>query len=410
MLNALTVVIIVIGAVFLTLTAVIVVNKAWRESRTRRFRARRTVLEPRILRWVHHGEETLSHALADEAGADDGEVIEAVLLDLAQRVRGEELERISAALDDLGYVDEYLDGLGSRSWWLRARAAEQLGIAMAQRATEPLIASLEDESSEVRIRAAQALSHLGGRASWRPLILALNEPSRWSTIRIADILTSMGRQVIDQLVELWPELTRRGRLAALDVIGRIRPLRVQPWLFERLADEDPDIRARACHALGSIGDPNSGERVAALLEDAEWPVRAMAAKALGRMRYDAAIPALCEALRDAAWWARSNAAEALRSMGRKGITALDRMLDDEDRYARHQAVLMLQQVGIVDEQVDKLAHAGPEASAAEEMLRRMAQAGPADRLSELLERHPDSRVRQALEGILEALAGSEGAP
>ncbi|ANM30333.1 hypothetical protein ABI59_13270 [Acidobacteria bacterium Mor1] len=406
MLHVLTVVIVVIGAVFLLLTGVIVVNKAWRETRQRRFRSRRTVLEPQILRWVHHGEGSLSQALSGETAADDGAVIESVLLDLAQRVRGEELERISASLDEMGYVDDYLERLGSRSWWVRARAAEQLGLAMSRRSVDSLVRALEDESSEVRIRAAQSLAQLGGEASLRPLILALNEPSRWSTIRIADILTSMGRQVVDQLIDLWPDLTRRGRLAALDVIGRIRPLRAQPWLYDRLADEDADIRARACHALGAIGDPNSGDRVADLLQDPEWPVRAMAAKALGRMRYDTAIPALCESLRDAAWWTRSNAAEALRSMGRKGVTALDRMLDDEDRYARHQAVLMLQQVGIVDEQVDRLAHAGPEAAAAEEMLRRMAHAGPADRLAELLERHPDSRVRQILAGILDT-PGSE---
>ena len=406
MLDALTLTIGIIGAVFVGLTAVIVINKAWRESRERRRRARRAVLEPMILDWVHGTDPSLSNKLSGTMRSGDDEVVETVLLDYAQRVRGIERDRLSSALEEMGYVATFLDRLQHRNWWHRAAAAEKLGISAATRATDALAAALSDEVSEVRIRAAKALGVLGGEASVRPLTLALNEPNRWSTIRIADILTSMGRQVVDELLEVWPELTPHGKRAALDVLGRIRPLKIQPWLYERLADEDPDVRARACHTLGAIGDPNSGERVEALLGDEAWPVRAMAAKALGRMRFDSSIPALCGALRDQAWWTRSNAAESLRKMGNRGVRALDRMLEDEDTYARHQAVQMLEQAGLVDQQVDLLAHAGPESEAAAEMLRRLIQAGPTSRLGELLEQHPDSQVRAALRGLLEQEAGA----
>jgi HEAT repeat protein len=50
---------------------------------------------------------------------------------------------------------------------------------------------------------------------------------------------------------------------------------------------------------------------------------------------------LSGALRDREWWVRANAAEALRLTGRRGLEALERMLEDEDPFARDQARLML---------------------------------------------------------------------
>jgi HEAT repeat protein len=327
--------------------------------------------------------------------------VEEVLLDHAQRVRGVERERLGRAIDELGYVDRYLGGLESRRWWRRADSAERLGIAGAVRATQRLARSLSDPEPEVRIRAAKALGAVGGKAAITPLVHALAEPNRWSTIRIADILAGMRQEVVDELVAGFGGMNMHAKLAALDILGRVRSLSVVGWLRQRLEDRESDVRARAAHALGAIGDPDCGAVLVKGLSDAEWPVRAMAAKALGRIRHLAAIPALCGALRDKVWWVRANAAEALRLMGPKGDEALDRMLDDRDVYARHQAVLMLEESGVLDRQVDLLSRPqGPEREAAESLIRRFVRVGQMGRLRELLETHPDSRVREALAGIL----------
>jgi len=106
-------------------------------------------------------------------------------------------------------------------------------------------------------------------------------------------------------------------------------------------------------------------------------------------------------MRDREWWVRANAAEALRIMEPKGIEALDRMLDDRDIYARHQAVLMLEESGVLDRQVGLLSRPdGPEREAAESLIRRFVRVGQMGRLRELLETHPDVRVREALAGML----------
>jgi HEAT repeat protein len=406
--SALLTAILFIGAVFLGLTVLIVINKAWREANASWRSARRRVLEPLVLAWSHGQGPSLAAALGGAVRRRDRPVLERILLDHAQRVRGVEHRRLSHALEELGYVDRFLFDLRRRRWWRRAEAAEKLGLSGARRTTDALARAMRDESPEVRMRAAKSLGLLGGTASARELIHALQETNRWSTIRIADILTGMGRKVVEELITAFPELSMAGKLAVLDILGRIRPLHSAVWLVERLGDPETDVRARAAHALGCIGDPGRSYDLIRALEDAEWPVRAMAAKALGRVRHTAAIPALCSALGDPQWWVRSNAAHALRALGPKGLEALERMLDSPDRFARHQAVLMLQEMGEVDARVGRLADADDaKRQAAVEFVQRLVAAGQFDRLRALSEIHRDPAVRQAL---VEMLPRDGGAP
>jgi HEAT repeat protein len=163
--------------------------------------------------------------------------------------------------------------------------------------------------------------------------------------------------------------------------------------------------------LGVIGDPGAGPALVEALEDDQWPVRAMAAKAIGRMRYRAAIPPLCGALRDRQWWVRANAAEALKLMGDEGIDSLRRTLDDEDTYARHQAVLMLEEAGVIDEEVARLADADERRrGSARELMERLIRIGQIGRLRELSERHPDPAIRHELDGLLPTEARGEAMP
>jgi len=338
---ALVAAIVSIAALFLALTLLIVLAKGWREVRDGSRRARRRVLEPLVLRYAHGADASIFSALGGAIAPRDRVVVEEILLDHASRVRGAEHERLCRALDELGFVDRFLVRLNGSGWWRRADAAEKLGLAGAKRATARLAAALADEVPEVRLRAAKALGLVGGRAAVHPLVNALAEPNRWSTIRIADILTGMGSEVVTELMDAFPKLNDHAKLAALDILGRIHALAAVPWLLARLDDPDGDVRARAAHALGAIGVVEGAPALRKALGDPEWPVRAMAAKALGRIRDAHAIPALCAALRDREWWVRANAAEALRLAGHRGLEALEGMLDDEDRYARHQARVML---------------------------------------------------------------------
>ena len=73
-------------------------------------------------------------------------------------------------------------------------------------------------------------------------------------------------------------------MAVLAAVGHVN---IAPWMHERLADPEADVRSRAASALGLLGDMEAGDELTAALADAEWPVRAMAAKALGMSDADA---------------------------------------------------------------------------------------------------------------------------
>jgi HEAT repeat protein len=265
---------------------------------------------------------------------------------------------------------------------------------------------MRDPSPEVRLRAAKALGRIGNPGAARELLRALDDPSRWSTIRVADILAGMGQPAVEQIVAEFPRMGRAGKLAAIDVLGRIRALPEAAWLEERLHDPDPDVRARSCHALGGIGDPSRTPALVRALGDPAWPARAMAAKALGRLADPEAVPALAAAMRDREWWVRTNAALSLAAMGRAGRAALEQVLDGPDRFARHQAVLMLEQTGAVDEWAARLAgERSPERDRAASALLRIVAEGRTARLSALAERHPDGRVREAVRRLLSAGEG-----
>ena len=402
--------ILAITILFLGLAGLIIIGKVWREGLESYQRAHRAQLEPQVLAYAHGHQPSLAEVLGDELRRRDRGVLERILLDHAQRTRGVAHERLSQALEELGFVDEMLAGLRSRRWWFRASAAEKLGLAGAGRAADPLAAALHDESSEVRMRAAKGLGALGGRRSARVLIRALNEPNRWSTIRIADILTGMGREVVGELIDAFPGLDLSGKLAALDILSRIRPLQSAEWLVQRFTDAEPDVRARSAHALGCIGAPNSVGPLIEALGDPAWPVRAMAAKALGRIRRTEAIPELANRLRDPEWWVRSNAAHALVATGTQGLRALVGMLGDDDRYAEHQAVLMLEQAGVVDQQALSLARPpGPERSTAIAFIRRLVSVGQIDRLEALATEHPNPKVREGLRELLPLEPDAAGA-
>ena len=389
------------GAVFLALTVVILVNKAQREVREGWKRARRRELEPTVLAWAHGDAPSVVADLGGGLARKDRAVYEEIVLDHIQRVRGIERERLARTLDELGFVTGWRRRLRSSRWWQRAEAAEKLGLAHAGKASDELISSMGDPFEEVRLRSAKALGTIGGKAALEPLIRALSEPNRWSAIRIADILTDLGRDVAVELVDRYPTLNRHGRLAALDILARVHSVESAPFLVGRLDDEDRDVRARSAHALGAIGDPAAAAALVRRLEDAEWPVRAMAAKALGRIRHGPSIGSLCAAMRDREWWVRANAADAVRVMGEDGVAALEGMLEDNDVYARHQAVQMLQESGQVELRVAQLASPDPAIRAeAEDVVRRIAAIGQTSRLREAAEQHAESRVRDALAALL----------
>lgn len=394
-------------AVLGSLTFVIVANKAWREAREAIARRRRAVLEPEIFRYAGATDtKSIRDYLRLPLSPSDRALVDAILIDVAGILKGASRERITAAAEALGLTNDAIDGLRSRAWWRRAEAAEKLGVIGTKQAVDPLVAALDDPAGEVRLRAARALGLIRGQTSIRPLVQALADPSRWSAIRLAEILIGAGEEAVDQLLATYDALPSHARVSALDILGRIRTPRAAALLRRAIADEVPDVRARAAHAMGLLGDASFEPLLVQALGDDAWAVRAMSAKALGRIKAVGAIRALAGRLADREWWVRSNAGDALRALGPEGREALLLALDATDNYARHQALAQLQEGGVVDDFIGDLASDDPARRAtASRFIEKVAALGRVRRLSDQAVTHAQEGVRRSLLDILKKAPG-----
>jgi HEAT repeat protein len=398
------IILVAIGAqvgVFALILGVIVALKGRRQAVERRRRRRRTVLEPIVLRHARAENGTLVAALGAAPGAFDTGVLETLLLEQIRAVKGRYQQRLIDACEEIGLVDRCVAQLASRRWWVRADAAERLGQMRSAGASAPLVAAMDDPQPEVRIRAAKALGAIGGQAAITKLVTGLRQPSRWSAMWLAEILTGLGEQAVGDLSAALPNLPDASRLLVIDIFGRVRSLKAIPVLRALLSDPQPDLRARAAHALGQIGDPGSIPSLVGVLKDPAWPVRAMAARALGRIPGREALEPLSHALTDGQWWVRANAAEALKAKGEPGQRALLGVLDSSDAYAREQAVLMLQESGMLDETMALLGSDDTaEVEKASSIIRKVVALKRVDLLGESAVSHPNPRVRTALCSLL----------
>ncbi|MBI1949861.1 MAG: HEAT repeat domain-containing protein [Acidobacteria bacterium] len=384
----------VVGALLAGLTLAIVINKARREMSEAIDRRRRALLEPAVFEYLGAASsKPLSGYLPKRLSRRDRRLVEEILLAAARIVKGDTRDRITAALEGHGSVQGAIRSLRSRRRFKRADSAEDLGLMRSREAVEPLVALMNDPEPEVRIRAARALGIIRGTTSIRPLVRALADPSRWSAIRVAEILINVGAEAVDELLAAYETLPRHARISALDVLGRIRSLRAIGLMKRCLEDPDPDLRARAAHGLGLIGDSGTAPDLIKALADREWPVRAMAAKALGRIGNPAAIPSLREAMKDRQWWVRANSGEALRGLGQAGREALI-----DIPFARHMAVSQLEEGRIIEQSVSDLTSADPE--------RRAAAIRFIDRVT--ASARVDERTRQAAEATQESVRRALG--
>ncbi len=389
-----------LAVVFLVLMVVIVSGKAWRQVVDGRMRRRRKELEPSFFKFAV-GQGSIDRYLPRPLRRGERPLVEEIFFDLGRVVKGSVHERAREAFEALGHVDLHLDRLESRRWWTRAEAAEKLGLIGSRKATRALIAHMSDPVPEVRVRAARALGSIRTSEALRPLIQALRDPGRWSAIRVAGILIGAGDEAVEILLEEFDRLPLHARISAIDIFGRIRSLKAIALLRELLKSREPDERARAAFALGSIGDPTSAPDLVVALRDPAWAVRAMAAKALGRLKENGSIDALCVALSDPQWWVRANAADALKNKGGPGLSALLATLDSKDAYAAQQAVQMLQESGVLDQIIQELgADDGGRRQQALEVMAKLVKLRRIDLLTEIAHNHPEASIRQRLSIVL----------
>jgi HEAT repeat protein len=222
------------------------------------------------------------------------------------------------ALGDLGEaraVDALVGMLGNPDLWVRADAAQALGMIGRPEALESLVKALREDPS-IRSEAAIALGELADvRAEEALLPFAGDEDAETreavarALARIAgpkslDVLRKLGSDP-EHGIRVWAGLGL-WKLAADEGGKRV--------VLEAAGHEIPDVRAQSALALGDLGDDKALAILKSLIEDRDVVTRENAVAALQRRGGAQARVLLLDALRDRETCVRARAARALRKL------------------------------------------------------------------------------------------------
>ena len=248
------------------------------------------------------------------------------LLETAHELSGSAFDRLAASFAERGFIAEAERSLRSRLLLHRVRGAEIIGELGGLDSVPALRKGLRDREPLVRFACAHALTRVGAEGLLDEVLAALAEGETvFSQGALAEVLLDSGPDSVTELRTLLgdPRHPQRRRLIVV-VLGELRAFDAVPELIAALRDPDDELCARACHALGKIGDPESAEPLAAVAMDGGAPlVRAhRRGRRLRADRRPAHAPTLVDALDSEEWYPRNAAAAALVRLEDAGVAAV----------------------------------------------------------------------------------------
>lgn len=411
-------ILVIAGGILLAITTVLIREswRRWRQWRLARIRRRFHAMLEDIDRM---GEIALAE-LAEQLKKTFGPKHLEWLLNESVELADVSLQaKFQVLYEHLGLLDRYLHDLRhSPRWSVRAGAARRLGEIGSARAVPGLLDAMRDpyEDEDVKLACARALGMIRDPQAIPFLIEALREPDRWVSPRVAEVLIPFGSLAEAPLIEALRDPNSDNlRTWAASILGEMRSRVAVPNLIRALWDRAESVRAAAARALGEIADPRA---VNALLEgtlrDPSALVRMEAAVALGKIGDEKAVEALQLALADPDPIVRLHALEALEMIGPSAGEVLEGSLTDDDPEVRHRTAAVLERLGYVQAQLDRLkSEDAVERAMARRKLALIGKAGLRESLLAGLQ-DPDFRVRAQVcqvlaelgeksPGILEAL-------
>lgn len=269
----------------------------------------------------------------------------AYLAEMAEVLKGPEMQRLSAALR------------GSRLYRRLLRLA---------RRGEP----------ESRLVFIEAMAAMPGRETVRFLHAIAVEPLAEVNLAALRTLWALGEPVTIQAVRQGEDLVDGRSLDRLELTGQIgehspdqalplildetasEPVRVR--LIDSIADADwppgdealrqlaldsasPAVRAAALRGLAQLRRPGLRQVLAASMVSEDWQIRAEAARAIGECEQVELAEPLGLLLGDENWAVRFNAGSALNKLGPEGRTIIVNVADVGHPRARRTAELLLRE-------------------------------------------------------------------
>ena len=273
--------------------------------------------------------------------------------------------------------------------WRRISSLRILSIGDWPEATPLLRIALEDADPDV---AGAAVSILGSTDTHEHAELLVDALRRdvVSRSRIAAQLDNFAIPILDLVKPLLDDLDPAARQWGATLVARYDDPTVGLELAALVVDDEPQVRAAALKGMARGGSPLATPAAMTALADPVWFVRVHAARALGRLGHPELAADVVELLGDPHWWVRTAAKDALEAMGGDATPAVVKALKSDDEFVRNSAAEVLQNTGVVDELIARLADAPEDELAARTVQSVFAAGGPA--LSETAVQRSEPRV------------------
>jgi len=210
----------------------------------------------------------------------------------------------SSAAEALQNIDgaraaaQFIRELTNSSPTVREYAVDALMTIRRPEAAIPLFHRLRDENEHVRGRAGIALQFYKSEELHALLLGALSDPTDKAREWAPWLLGKMHSKAA--LVPLHALLADDSPVFRKSVVAALRDIQskssVSPLIEVVARDQDDEIRMRAIQCLGEFGDKTAAATILAALGDDNPEVRAYAAGALGSLNVEEAKPRLRELL------------------------------------------------------------------------------------------------------------------
>jgi len=263
------------------------------------------------------------------------QALRSVLVDLALDVTGETADRLVYFFSSLGFVQEHIQLLRSKKWWVRAQAARDLGLLRARKAIPTLTLLLEDRNDGARYQAMQSLVTLAGVESLRTILRIAKRLSPWMAIELSVIVMRFEDAAVPYLIEALKSpdqsvvLFSIEMLAEIGFVSAVEPLRA-------LLTEYPSsvVQAKAAEALGRLGDERAEEALLRLVGSPHPHLRTKAIEALGQIGSPAALPTLLRQFAKGSLTEKITTARSIAILGQEGAETIRSLASDPDELNR----------------------------------------------------------------------------
>jgi HEAT repeat protein len=269
------------------------------------------------------------------------------LIDVAQDIAGESSDRLVYFFYSFGFVEEEIELIKSRHWWVRAQAAHTLGLLGARKAITALTGALEDPHPDVRNQATQSLIKLVGADALRTIFRISRNLSRWTAIELSVIVARFKEGAVPYLIEALDSRDQSVVLFAIEMLGEIGFVSAVPPLMNLIrTSNNTAIQGRAVQTLGRLGDERARDLIKDLVASRGQFVHLNAIEALGRVGGEDAIEMLKPFLFARTHEERVIASRALAATGVKGIDTLQEMKSNKDQLTAAIASQVLEEIGV----------------------------------------------------------------